>query len=134
MRSDIKLEKFIFGDLDLNIIPHPITSDVIVKVNENAIKRAIRNLLLLKKFEKPFHPEISSGIQDLLFENPSPVVYSILKRNIEETIKNYEPRITGLNITFESRPDTNSLNIKVTFSILNRPQTFDTNILLERTR
>jgi phage baseplate assembly protein W len=134
MKSDIKLETFLFGDLDLNITPHPITNDIIVKVNENAIKRAIRNLLLLKKFEKPFHPEISSGIQDLLFENPSPVVYSVLKRNIEETIKNYEPRVTGLTITFDTTPNENALNITVKFSILNKSQTFETNILLERTR
>ena len=50
MKSTTKLENFLFGDLDLNMIPHPITNDVIVKVNENAVKRAIRNLLLLKKF------------------------------------------------------------------------------------
>jgi phage baseplate assembly protein W len=134
MKSDIKLESFVFGDLDLNIVPHPITNDLIVKVNENAVKRAIRNLLLLKKFEKPFHPEISSGIQDLLFENPSPVVYSVIKRNIEEAIKNYEPRVTGLTISFDSVPDSNALNISVKFTVANRPQTFETSILLERTR
>ena len=134
MKSDIKLESLVFGDLDLNIVPHPITNDLIVKVNENAVKRAIRNLLLLKKFEKPFHPEISSGIQDLLFENPSPVVYSVIKRNIEEAIKNYEPRVTGLTISFDSVPDSNALNISVKFTVANRPQTFETSILLERTR
>ena len=134
MKSQVKLEAFIFGDLDLNIVPHPITSDVIVKVNENAIKRALRNLLLLKKFEKPFHPEISSGIQDLLFENQSPVVYSVLKRNIEEIIQTYEPRVTGLTITFEQSPDENGLIVGIKFSIINRPQVFETNILLERTR
>lgn len=134
MNSKTKLEPFVFGDLDLNIVPHPISSDVIVKVNENAVKRAIRNLLLLKKFEKPFHPEISSGIQDLLFENPSPVVHSIIKRNIEETIKKYEPRVDGLNINFLSNPDANELNITVQFNIINRPQTFETSIVLERTR
>lgn len=134
MKSTTKLENFLFGDLDLNIIPHPITNDVIVKVNENAVKRAIRNLLLLKKFEKPFHPEISSGIQDLLFENPSPVVYSVLKRNIEEVIRKYEPRVEGLSINFLSNADTNELNVTVKFNVVNRPQTFETSIVLERTR
>jgi len=134
MKSTTKLENFLFGDLDLNMIPHPITNDVIVKVNENAVKRAIRNLLLLKKFEKPFHPEISSGIQDLLFENPSPVVYSVLKRNIEEVIRKYEPRVEGLSINFLSNADTNELNVTVKFNVVNRPQTFETSIVLERTR
>ena len=134
MNSKPKLESFLFGDIDLNIVPHPISKDVIVKVNENAVKRAIRNLLLLKKFEKPFHPEINSGIQDLLFENPSPVVYSVLKRNIEEIIKKYEPRVDGLNISFINNPDTNELSITVRFNVVNRPQTFETSVVLERTR
>lgn len=134
MKSDIKLESFLFGDLDLNIIPHPITKDVIVKVNENAVRRAISNLLSLKKFEKPFHPEISSGVQDLLFENPSPVVFSVLKRNIEEAIRTYEPRVQNLSIAFENDIDSNGLNISIKFTVVNRPQVFETNIFLERTR
>lgn len=134
MKSDIKLESFLFGDLDLNIIPHPITKDVIVKVNENAVRRAISNLLSLKKFEKPFHPEISSGVQDLLFENPSPVVFSVLKRNIEEAIRTYEPRVQNLSIAFENDIDNNGLNISIKFTVVNRPQVFETNIFLERTR
>jgi phage baseplate assembly protein W len=134
MNSKNKLEPFFFGDLDLNITPHPISKDVIVKVNENAVKRAIRNLLSLKKFEKPFHPEISSGIQDLLFENPSPVVYSILKRNIEEVIRKYEPRIEGLSITFTVEQDKNELTVSIRFNVVNRQQTFETSVILERTR
>jgi hypothetical protein len=62
------------------------------------------------------------------------VVYSVLKRNIEEVIRKYEPRVEGLSINFLSNADTNELNVTVKFNVVNRPQTFETSIVLERTR
>ena len=64
-----------FTDLDLNFHPNYLDGDVTFKINEEAVKRSLRNLILIRRYEKPFHPEITSGIQDLLFENPNPVIY-----------------------------------------------------------
>ena len=123
-----------FIDLDLNFLPNYVDGDVTVKLNEEAVKRSLRNLILLRRFEKPFHPEISSGIQDMLFENPSPVVYSVLKGQIEELIRRYEPRVNNLAIGFLAEPDKNSVTLNIKFTVANRPQLIETNILLERTR
>lgn len=123
-----------FIDLDLNFLPNYVDGDVTVKLNEEAVKRSLRNLILLRRFEKPFHPEISSGIQDMLFENPSPVVYSVLKGQIEELIRRYEPRVNNLAVGFLAEPDKNSVTLNIKFTVANRPQLIETNILLERTR
>lgn len=123
-----------FIDLDLNFQPNYIDRDVTIKINEDAVKRSLRNLILLRRFEKPFHPEVSSGIQDLLFENPSPVVYSVLQGQIEELIRKYEPRVNNLAVGFYAEPDKNSVTLNIKFTIANRPQVLETNILLERTR
>ena len=42
--------------------------------------------------KKPFHPEIGSGIRDLLFENMTPFTAKTLARKIEDVITNFEPR------------------------------------------
>lgn len=123
-----------FVDLDLNFLPNYIDGDVTVKLNEEAVKRSLRNLILLRRFEKPFHPEISSGIQDMLFENPSPVVYSVIQGQIEELIRKYEPRVNNLAVGFLVEPDKNSVTVNIKFTVANRPQLLETNILLERTR
>lgn len=123
-----------FRDLDLNFQPNPVTKDVAAKTDDEAVKRSIRNLILLKRYEKPFHPEISSGIQDLLFENYNPVTYAVMQSNITDTIRRYEPRVENLQVSFNPSPDQNAITISILFTIINKQEVFETNIFLERTR
>lgn len=123
-----------FTDLDLDFLPNYLDRDVLIKINEEAVKRALRNLILIRRYEKPFHPEITSGIQDLLFENPSPVVYGVLQSHVEELIRKYEPRVNDLMVKFSTDYDNNAVVVNIKFTITNRPTILETNILLERTR
>lgn len=123
-----------FTDLDLDFLPNYVDRDVLIKINEEAVKRALRNLILIRRYEKPFHPEITSGIQDLLFENPSPVVYGVLQSHVEELIRRYEPRVNDLMVKFSTDYDNNAVVVNIKFTITNRPTILETNILLERTR
>ena len=54
------------SDLDINFDRNPLSGDVAMRRDEEAIKRSLKNLILLKRNEKPFHPEIYSGILDML--------------------------------------------------------------------
>ena len=123
-----------FTDLDLNFHPNYVDGDVTFKINEEAVKRSLRNLILIRRYEKPFHPEITSGIQDLLFENPNPVIYGVLQSHVEELIRRYEPRVNDLMVKFSTDYDNNAAIVNIKFTITNRPQVLETNILLERTR
>ena len=123
-----------FTDLDLDFLPNYVDGDVLIKINEEAVKRALRNLILIRRYEKPFHPEITSGIQDLLFENPSPIVYGVLQSHVEELIRRYEPRVNDLMVKFSTNYDNNAVVVNIKFTITNRPTILETNILLERTR
>ena len=62
-----------FTDLDLNFFAHPVTKDVTTKIDEQAIKSSVRNLILTSNYEKPFHPEIGSPLKSLLFEPATPL-------------------------------------------------------------
>jgi uncharacterized protein len=124
----------LFSDLDLNFERNPSTDDISVKLDDEAVKRSLRNLLMLRRYEKPFHPEINPGIYDLLFENPGPVMAVHGKRKIEEAIMNYEPRIDKLEVNYNHIVESGALVLNIRFTIMNQRAVFETNIHLEKTR
>jgi len=123
-----------FSDLDLNFTAHPVTGDVARLYDENAIKRSVRNLLQTNNFERPFHSEIGSQIRALLFEPASPVLNTMLKRVIADTITTFEPRVVVNSVTVSSNTDNNSLNVTLIFTIVNTVNPVTMNVVLQRTR
>ena len=123
-----------FRDLDLDFERHPVSGDVTMKNNTEAIKRSVRNLVLTNPREKFFHPEIGSGVRDLLFENFTPVVKIKLERNIRTLIENYEPRVVldDVNVFFVERD--NRLEVSIRFEVVGQPGTADLTFPLERIR
>ena len=79
-------------DLDLFFSRKQGSGDVNKVTDIEAVKRSVRNLVLTNFYEKPFHPEIGSGVRDMLFENMSPVTAVVLARKVEDVIENFEPR------------------------------------------
>ena len=77
-----------YKDLDLFFAKKSGSKDVRKVTDIQAVKRSVRNLVLLNHYEKPFHPEIGSGIRDMLFENMSTMTAIILARKIEDVIEN----------------------------------------------
>jgi phage baseplate assembly protein W len=123
-----------FSDLDLNFTAHPVTGDVARLYDENAIKRSVRNLLQTNNFERPFHSEIGSQICALLFEPASPILNTMLKRVITDTISTFEPRVVVNSVTVSSNADNNSLNVTLVFTIVNTVNPVTMNVVLQRTR
>ena len=75
-----------YSDLDLDLTPHPISGDISVKYDIEAVKRSVRNLVFMGIHEKPFHPEIRSEIRKLLFENFTPITAFEIEKEIEDII------------------------------------------------
>jgi phage baseplate assembly protein W len=123
-----------FTDLDLNFLAHPVTKDVTTKVDEQAIKASIRNLVLTSNYEKPFHPEIGSPIKSLLFEPATPLLPILIERAIHQTIDNYEPRVLLTNVKANMSPDTNTIYVTIEFVIVNTSVPLIVDLILTRTR
>ena len=124
-----------YKDLNLNFSRHPITKDVRPITDAAAVKRSVRNLVQYGFFEKPFHPEIGSGIRDLLFENISPFTAAALERKIEDVIVNFEPRVNLAGITCIPNFDNNRFDVIIEFYIINAPsELVDVTFALERIR
>ena len=125
----------IYKDLNLNFGIHPVTKQINTLTDAAAVKRSVRNLVQYGFYEKPFHPEIGSGVRDLLFENMTPFVANNLSNQIEEIITNYEPRALLANIEVIPRFDNNQYEVIVEFYIQNAPaELVDLSFSLERLR
>lgn len=123
-----------YRDIDLAFAVNPFTKDVYVKTNEEAVKTAIKNLVLTQNYERPFHPEIGSPIYGLLFEPFTPLIKNTLEKLISQVITNYEPRATLLGVTVDDNPDQNSLDVQIDFRINNIERPITVNVNLQRTR
>ena len=124
-----------YTDLDLFFGRKTSDSDISKVTDIQAVKRSIRNLVLLNHYEKPFHPEIGSGVRDMLFELMTPVTAVILTRKIEDVINNFEPRARLVAVRAFPNLDRNAYDVSVEFYVLNTPtELVDLTVLLERLR
>jgi phage baseplate assembly protein W len=123
-----------YSDIDLTFTMHPVTKDIVLSIDDQAIARAVRNLILTNHYERPFHPEIGSNVRKMLFEPISPLTANYLQREIEDTIKNYEPRVKLQQVIVQVEPDTNSYSAIISFYINNRTQPSTLNLVLQRLR
>ena len=124
-----------FKDISLAFSPHPVTKDLPVLINERAVVRSVRNLVETIPTERFFNSDIGTDIRGSLFETFSRETLVTIEDQIRDTIGNFEPRVSNLQIEASSRPDDNTFNVKVIFDIagLNVPtQSFT--FLLEPTR
>ena len=134
-RQNEKRSSRVYKDLNLNFSTNPITQDVTAVTDVNAVKRSVRNLLLTNHYDRPFHPEIGSNVQALLFENFGPITGNQLSRQIEELIANFEPRARVESVECFPLPAVNTYDIRIYFYVENLPaelQEFQT--LLEAMR
>jgi len=125
----------IYKDLNLNFGRHPITKEIQTLTDAAAVKRSVRNLVQMGEYEKPFHPEIASGVRDVLFENITPFSAQTLSRKIEDVITNFEPRALLTGVEVIPRFDNNQYEVIVGFYIQNAPaELIDLSFTLERLR
>ena len=123
-----------YRDLDL-FFSRKSNKDVNKVTDIEAVKRSVRNLVLLNSYEKPFHPEIAGDVRGLLFENMTPLTSAVIARKIQDVIENFEPRarLTGVNVVPDF--DRNAYDVTVYFYVVNAPtELVEVTQLLERLR
>ena len=134
-QNDISRNVRQYSDLDLFFTRKIVGSDVNKVTDIQAVKRSLRNLIQLNEFEKPFHPEISGGIRDMLFENMTPIIAAILSRKVEDVIQNFEPRCRLVSVRTIPDFDRNIYNVSIEFYVVNAPtELVDLSVMLERLR
>jgi phage baseplate assembly protein W len=123
-----------FSDLDLNFTKNPVTMDVTRRYDEDAVKNALKNLILTSNYERPFHSEIGSPIRKLLFEPATPMLGAMLARTIEDVINTFEPRVNIIDIICAVSQDEHTIDVSIEFTILNTTAPITLDLTLQRTR
>ena len=124
----------IFSDLDFNFTATPVKRDIARRFDENAIKASLKNLILTRNFERPFHSEIGSPVRALMFEPATPMLGVMLKRAIIDVVNNFEPRVELLDVIVDIKEDENSVDVSIQFKIVNTQRPLTLELTLERTR
>ena len=134
-QNDIDRNVRQYKDLDLFFGKKQASGDINKVTDIQAVKRSVRNLVLLNHYEKPFHPEIGSGVRDVLFEPMTPLTSHSLAIEIEDVIENFEPRAKLVGVRALPNLDRNEYEVSVEFYVVNAPtELVDLSIFLERLR
>ena len=139
-----------WADLDLDFTMHPVTKDITRKLNVEAVKRSVRNLIQTNKYDKKFHPEVDGGVTRHLFGLATAATKHDISEAIATCLRNYEPRVVvdrvnvvgnedeiahvQSDIRVTGNLDRNGFNVSIFFRIINSPEPIELSLFLERIR
>ena len=107
-----------FKDLSMSFKYNPLSGDLIALKNENAIARAVRNIVLTSPGEKLFDPDFGSSVSEILFENVDDITAVSIQDEIRNCLNNYEPRVDLVNVDVNPNFDENQFDVKITYKIV----------------
>tara|TARA_Y200000002_G_scaffold187155_1_gene154505 strand:+ start:811 stop:1212 length:402 start_codon:yes stop_codon:yes gene_type:complete len=124
-----------YKDISLSFEPHPVSGDLKVLHNENAIRRSVRNIVQTIPTEKFFNSLFGSDVYGSLFEFVDFGTASNIRGQIEIALDNFEPRIDNVSCGVDPQPDINSFEVTVIYDIIGQEfPTQEYSFLLEATR
>ena len=125
-----------FKDISLSFTPHPVTKDLPILKNGNAISRSVRNLVQTIPTERFFNSLLGSEVRSQLFENWVDFgTAAVVEDQILTTIENFEPRVENVSVQAEPAPDDNSFSVTVRFDVVGQQlPSQEFTFLLEATR
>jgi phage baseplate assembly protein W len=124
-----------FKDISLSFVPHPVTKDLQILKNENAIRRSVRNIVETIPTERFFNSLLGSDVRDSLFEFVDFGTASVIQDQILVAIENFEPRVNNVSVEVDPQPDMNSFDVTVVFDIIGQEfPTQEYTFLLEAAR
>ena len=124
-----------YKDISLSFDPHPITKDLPVLKNVNAIRRSVRNLVQTIPGERFFNPLLGSSVYDSIFDLADFGTSSLIESEIITTIANFEPRVTNVQVRVDERYDQNNFDVTIYFDVVGQElPSQEFSFILEATR
>lgn len=124
----------VYADFRKDLMMNPLTSDVVSRLNEDAVKEALKNLILTDKGERLFQPYLGSDVRKSLFDNMTPATVKMIEQNVRATINNFEPRVNLIDVQVIADPDNYKVQINISFYVRNVQEPVTVSIFLERVR
>ena len=107
-----------FKDISMTFQTNPLTKDLIVLKNENAIARSVKNIVFTVPGEKPFNPEFGSRISESLFENIDDITASQIETELRDSINRFEPRVSITKLVVNANIDENGFDVTLIYDII----------------
>jgi phage baseplate assembly protein W len=107
-----------FKDISMTFQSSPLSGDLIVLNNANAIARSLRNIVYTLPGEKFFDPNFGSNITASLFENIDEFSASAIRSEIQTSIRNFEPRVNLQSVEVTPDFDNNSFDVVIRYEII----------------
>ena len=117
---------------DMTIVPG--RADLARKINEEAVKESIRNLVLTQRGERPFQPDLGCDVRSMLFENITPQTLIMIETSIKDVIETYEPRCNLIAVDATAGADSNAVSVSIVFVLINNDTPVTFNLILDRVR
>lgn len=124
----------VYSDLNLSFTKNPATKDVAKLFDVQAIKRAVKNIILTNKYERPFNSDFGCNLRGFLFENITEPLLVIIKDRVAMAIEKYEPRVSVEDVVVQNDEENNGLNIMVSFLINGTEAPVSVSTFLQRVR
>lgn len=124
----------IYSDFLTNMNPHPVSGALLRFVNEKAVTRSIRNLIMTNPGERLYQPDIGSGIRSLLFEPMGQFTANALRKMIEDTITKYEDRAKILGVEVIPQEESNRYSVTIVYMLINKQEPISVKVTLQRVR
>jgi len=123
-----------YSDFRTNFDRNFGTGDLARVTNEESIYTSLKNIVFTRKGERPFFPEFGCNITSVLFENYNRFTQRTIETEVKTAIENFEPRVSVIRVVVDGKPDNNTVNLNLYFTIINRPETLSVSFLLSRIR
>ena len=107
-----------FKDISMSFKFNPLSGDLITLKNENAIARAVRNIVSTTPGEKLFDPDFGSSVSEILFENVDDITAISIEDEIKNCLANYEPRVELIDVNVDPNFDENQFYVIISYRII----------------
>lgn len=124
----------LYSDFDLSFKSKPLSGDLNMKYDGDAVKQSIKNIIFTLFSERPFQPLFGCGIYDLLFQQLDSITKSELDFSIRNALRNYEPRAQIVSLDINSSNNNDGIDISLQFNIINSTNTETMKIFVSRIR
>ena len=127
-------ETKLYADIEFRFKPHTVTGDVTIKYDTDAIRRAVRNIVLTNFYERPFKPSLGSSLRNQLFELNTDRKVRRLAKRVQKIIEDFEPRVENVKVLLGDVSDRNEMNVTIFYNIKNSTQGQELDFTVNRSR
>lgn len=117
-------KKTVYKDIDLSFKRHPITGDLMIKTDANAVKQSISNLIRTNFYER-LDPTIGCNLKSILFKNNNVASVYIAKKELKSMIEQFEPRAKVMDVTLSSTDTEYRINLIILINTINTTDAVD---------